>query len=397
VTRVAISTVRLVQFLEGGGHFWVYMQYVDALRRLGCEVVLIDSFTWAENHPHAKSMLEFERRLSRNGAEPIMREFERRLSRYGVAHGVVMTAGNNAASGGESLGHFIGMSESDARDLLAETDLLLNFNYHLHPDIVSLPKRSALVDIDPGLCQFWISRGYISPGTHDVYFTTGETVGARSDRIPDCGIEWVGIRPVVSLDLWSNSYDSSAESFTTVSTWWGWDYVGEPGNYYDNSKRAAFFPFLDLPSYTEQPLEVALYLTDGDEADQRMLEAHGWRVRHTRDVGGSPEAYRSYVQASRGEFSWAKRSCIEFQNAWVSDRTLCYLASAKPVVVQDTGPSSILPNGEGIFRFKTLADAVRALERVNADYERQCRLARSLAEEHFDATNVVAGILEKAL
>lgn len=397
MTRVAISTVRLVQFLEGGGHFWVYMQYVDALRRLGCEVVLIDSFTWAADHPHATSMREFERRLADHGAEPVLREFERRLSSHGIAHGVVMTAGDNGASHSGSLGHFIGMSEADARDLVAGSDLLLNFNYHLHPDIVSLPKRSALVDIDPGLCQFWISRGYISPAPHDVYFTTGETVGSQPDRIPDCGIAWNGIRPAVSLDLWPYSHDPGAERFTTVSTWWGWEYVGEPGNYYDNSKRTAFFPFLDLPGYTKQPLEVALYLTDGDDADRRMLEARGWRVRHTRDVGGSPEAYRSYIQTSRGEFSWAKRSCIEFQNAWISDRSLCYLASGKPVVVQDTGPSSILPNGEGIFRFETPADAVRALELVNADYERQCRLARSLAEEHFDAKKVVSGILERAL
>jgi hypothetical protein len=373
------------------------MQYADALRRLGCEVVLVDSCTWAEDHPHAEAMRAFERRLSDDDTEPIRRRFERRLRRHGITRSVVMTSGNDGAARGASGRRFIGMSESDARDLIEGVDLLLNFNYHLDPDVVSLPARSALVDIDPGLCQFWISRGYISPAAHDVYFTTGETVGARSDRIPDCGIEWVGIRPAVSLELWPYAYDSSAETFTTVSTWWGWEYVGEPGNYYDNSKRTAFLPFIDLPRHTEQPLEVALYLTDDDEADRRMLEARGWRVRHTREVGGSPEAYRSYIQTSRGEFSWAKRSCIEFQNAWVSDRSLCYLASGKPIVVQDTGPSSILPNGEGMFRFEDPADAVRALQLVNADYERQCRLARSLAEEHFDAKKVVSEILERAL
>lgn len=41
----------------------------------------------------------------------------------------------------------------------------------------------------------------------------------------------------------------------------------------------------------------------------------------------------------------------DVDNAWVSDRTLCHPASGKPVVVQDTGPSEFLPNGEGIFRF----------------------------------------------
>ncbi len=88
---------------------------------------------------------------------------------------------------------------------------------------------------------------------------------------------------------------------------------------------------------------------------------------------------------------------MKFQNAWISDRSLCYLASGKPVVVQHTGPSSFLPDGEGIFRFRTPADAAQAFESINVDYERQCRLARHLAEEHFDAEKVVRGILERAL
>ena len=82
---------------------------------------------------------------------------------------------------------------------------------------------------------------------------------------------------------------------------------------------------------------------------------------------------------------------------WISDRSLCYLASGKPVVVQDTGPSSFLPNGEGMFRFRTLADIASAFDSINADYERQCNLARHLAEEHFDAEVVVSGMLEQAL
>ena len=58
---------------------------------------------------------------------------------------------------------------------------------------------------------------------------------------------------------------------------------------------------------------------------------------------------------------------MKFQNAWISDRTLCYLASGKPVVVQNTGPSSFLPNGEGMFRFATMEEAVDALAAVEVD------------------------------
>ena len=88
---------------------------------------------------------------------------------------------------------------------------------------------------------------------------------------------------------------------------------------------------------------------------------------------------------------------MKFQNAWISDRTLCYLASGKPVVVQSTGPSSFLPNGEGMFRFTTLREAADALEAVNADYERHSRAARQIAEAHFDAKQVLGRVLSYAL
>jgi len=381
MTRVLLSTLRLLEFPEGGGHFWVYMQYAEALRRLGCEVHLLDSLAWSTQAPDDRQIGEFFDRLARHGFED------------GAI--VAATAGSDMTADGP---RFLGMSASEAHDRLAECDLLLNFNYGLDQELVSAVRRTALVDIDPGLLQFWMQRGYIVPALHDRYFTTGETVGRPGSAIPDCGLPWVRIRPPVCLELWPYAYRGDAEAFTTVSTWWSErDYVGEPGDYYDNTKRTAFQPFADLPRHTEQPLELALYLADGDEPERATLERRGWRIRHSRDVAGSPEAYQAYVQGSRGEFSWAKASCMRLQNAWVSDRSLCYLASGKPVVVQHTGPSSVLPDGEGMFRVRTTAEAARALRTINADYERQCRLARSLAEEHFDAKRVVGRILEVAL
>jgi hypothetical protein len=41
--------------------------------------------------------------------------------------------------------------------------------------------------------------------------------------------------------------------------------------------------------------------------------------------------------------------------------------------------------------------AVAAIEAVEADYDRHSRLARELAEEHFDGEKVVRRVLELAL
>ena len=127
--------------------------------------------------------------------------------------------------------------------------------------------------------------------------------------------------------------------------------------------------------------------------DCRLLRTNGWRVRHSFEVAATPEDYQQYVQASRGEFSCAKASCIKLQNAWVSDRSLCYLASGRPVVVQHTGPSSILPDRLGILRFSSVAEAADCLNEATANYSRHSRAARELVEAFFDARQVGEQIL----
>jgi hypothetical protein len=128
-----------------------------------------------------------------------------------------------------------------------------------------------------------------------------------------------------------------------------------------------------------------------------MLEDRGWVVRDSSSVSSTPWDYQSYIQSSLGEFSCVKPSCVKFQNAWISDRTLCYLASGKPAVMQHTGPSRMLPDAAGLFRFRDLQQAATQLETAVADYEVQCRLARRLVEEFFDSKKVLKTLLETAL
>jgi hypothetical protein len=183
-----------------------------------------------------------------------------------------------------------------------------------------------------------------------------------------------------------------------VSNWDSSDWVVDGDDVYENTKRVAFLEFADLPRLTSQSLELALFLrTERDMAERTDLEQRGWRIRHSSEVAATPETYQAYIQGSRGEFSCAKRSCMKFQNAWISDRTLCYLASGKPVVVQNTGSSAFLPNGEGMFRFSTLREAADALAAINADYEGHCQAAREIAQTHFDAKRTLKTILNVAL
>jgi hypothetical protein len=381
---VIISPFNVVNFLEGGGHFWVYMQYAQGLRQLGCEVYWLENFRSSGNGHQDAAMLS---------------TFRTRMEPYGLSEKLILylSRGQTGASGASN--EYVTMSRSKAEALFRQADLLLNFHYTMEPALLSCFRRTALVDIDPGLLQFWISRRQLTVYRHDCYFTTGETVGTSAALFPDCGLPWIHIRPAVCLDRWPYAYDPQAEAFTTVSSWSADDWIVDGTQAYENTKRKSFLQFAELPHRTPLVLELALFLgiSEDDAKDRRLMERHGWRIRHSREVARTPEMYKSYIQGARGEFSCAKPSCAKFQNAWMSDRTLCYLASGKPVVVQNTGPSSFLPNGEGMFRFSTLGEAADALAAINTDYERHCRAARQIAEAYFDARPVAERILNFAL
>jgi hypothetical protein len=379
---IVLCAYNVANFPNGGGHLWVYMQHVFGMKRRGCDVYWLESFRRSGDAERDAAAID---------------SFFARLASMGMAGRVILrkVGGPDPAAPVE----WLGLSEAEAGGVIDRADLMLNFHYAIEPELLARFRRTAMVDIDPGLFQFWLSRGQLKVPRHDLYFTTGETVGTPGALFPDCGLEWVRIPPAVCVEQWSCANGDRGDAMTTVSAWDSPDWVVDrpAGIRFDNSKRVAFLPFRDLPRLTAQPLELALFLdTALDHEEGRMMAEHGWRIRRSVEVAGSPQAYRDYIRRSRGEFSCAKPSCMYFQNAWVSDRTLCYLASGRPVVVQDTGPSALLPNGEGMFRFSTPEQAAAALEAMNADYERHCRAARELAESVFDSAKVAARILEVA-
>src|SRR3989442_826017 len=196
----------------------------------------------------------------------------------------------------------VGGTWSEAEAVLRRADVVLNFHYAIDPRLLTYARRTALVDIDPGLLQFWMSTGQLNVPAHDCYLTTGETVGTPAARFSDCGLQWTHIRPPVCLDLWPVTDDARAEDFTTVSSWSSasWLKVNRDGQsiLIDNTKRVSFLDFVDLPRHTSQPLELALYLLDRDPggpvrvkqaqqdaADRASLQRHGWRVASGRGCG----------------------------------------------------------------------------------------------------------------
>ena len=102
---------------------------------------------------------------------------------------------------------------------------------------------------------------------------------------------------------------------------------------------------------------------------------------------------RSYITGSRAEFTVAKDQNVRLRSGWFSERDVCYLASGKPVIAQDTGFSKLLPTGAGLFAFQNMPEVLAAIDAINADYERHCRAARRIAEDYFACEKIAAQLL----
>jgi hypothetical protein len=129
-------------------------------------------------------------------------------------------------------------------------------------------------------------------------------------------------------------------------------------------------------------------------AERLLLDEHGWRLVNAHPFTAEPWPYRDYIRASRGEFSVAKDQNVRLRTGWFSERSACYLAAGRPVVVQDTGFGTALPTGEGLFAFNTTDEALAALEAIDSDYDRHSRAAYEIAEEFFRAERVLSTVLD---
>jgi hypothetical protein len=157
-------------------------------------------------------------------------------------------------------------------------------------------------------------------------------------------------------------------------------------------KSAEFERFIDLPSRSALPLELAL----SGKIPSTRLQEHGWRVRDAYEVSYDPWIYCSYLARSFGEWSVAKNAYVASRSGWFSCRTACYLALGIPAIVQDTGFSKIIPSGEGVLAFETLDEASDAIANLLASPAQHAQAARNIAAEYFDARLVLEHLVEKA-
>lgn len=350
-----------------GGNAWTRLSFVRGLERLGFEVCFVEQL----ERPSAESNAYFDR---------VCAQFDLR--------GALVSANGVRGYAWDELVAFA-----------ERADLLVNIGGHLTLEpLKRAPRRKVFVDDDPGYTQFWHAAGALGDrlAGHDTWFSFGANVGRRECTIPAGDVDWRATRPPVVLDDWPVATSSAADRFTTVASWRGpYGRVEHEGFLY-GQKAHEFRKVSALPMRTTAEFELALDIHEADEDDRRSLDAQGWKLVDPRAVAFDPLAFRNYVQSSDAEFSVAQGIYVETRSGWFSDRTVRYLASGKPAVVQDTGFDDVLPVGEGLLPFRTADDAVAAVEAIRTDYERHSRAARALAEAYFDSGLLLERLLAEA-
>jgi hypothetical protein len=293
------------------------------------------------------------------------------------------------ADGGQSC-H--GISWSQILELGDAAVLLVNLSGHLSiPELCDRIARKVYVDIDPGFTQFWHQDPAIQFQLegHDDYFTIAENIGKSYCEIPTCGIPWRTVRQPVVLDHWPISRSAVCDRFTTVASWRGAFGPVEADGRRFGLKVHEFRRFIEFPPRISAKCELVLSIDPSDERDRLALQQHGWRLVDPHIVVADTEAFRTYVQQSGAEFSVAQGIYVETVSGWFSDRSTRYLAAGKPVLIQDTGLSDILPVDKGIVVFRTMEEAIDGANSILNNYAEHCTAARAIAEEHFDSDIVL--------
>jgi hypothetical protein len=361
-----------------GGHAWAFLQYALGFRQLGYEPVFVDRLTTAMATDEAGRPSEAAKKAAVKWFLAVM-EFAGLEGSYSL----LLDDGDT-----------VGLDRQELRERISNAPCLVNvMGFLTDPDLLDAAQQLVFLDVDPGFPQLWRELGQADPfAGHDRFVSVGANLGREGCEIPTCGVEWTPLRPPVVLDEWPAT-PTSSRAFTAIGSWRGpYDPIEFDGRVLGLRVHEAR-RFVELPRRTDADFRFALDVDPADQRDVELMRANGWRLLDPREVAASPAAYREFIRTSGAEIAVAKNIYIATNSGWFSDRSACFLASGRPVACQDTGFGDFLPRDEGLVTFTTIEEAVEAVGRILAGWQRHSTAARQIAEDLLDARKVLSGLL----
>jgi hypothetical protein len=362
-----------------GGLVWHHLQYLLGLRRLGHEVLFIE-----DSDDHA-SCYDPRTGETTTDASYGLKFARRTFEEIGFGGGWAYHDAHTRS--------WHGPIADRAVELCARADLLLNLSEMnpLRPWLAGIPRR-VLIDTDPAFTQarhLMDSRRADLAAGHTDFFTYATNVDGEDCDLPDDGFPWRPTRQPLMLEATRAKPGRPGARYTTVMIWDSYPRLTLNGRSFGR-KAESFPPYFDLPSRTDAELELAI----GGSAPRDLLHRKGWHICDPRPMTNDLNAYERFIERSKAEFSLAKHAYVVTRSGWFSERSVAYLASGRPVVLQDTAFSAWLKAEQGVRAFSTPNEAIDGIREIDHDYGIHCKAARQVAAENFDSDRVLMNLLE---
>jgi hypothetical protein len=377
------------------GMSWHHLHYLLGLHRLGHRVTFFeDSGPWLQCFDPVRNVVDADPTYGLN----YLRQC---LDRLGLPPRFSYISRH---TGPGELAHF-GMTEAELHDELRKADLFLAVSgvtpWH---DSRPTPRRSLAIDTDPVYTQLKLQENAELLAywqRFDAVASFGTRLCTAGCDVPTAGFDWQPTRQPVVLDAWHLGPPPPGAAMTTVGRWAHDEgrTVEVAGRQIPSSKAESWREVRELPTLPGTPL-MAIAMDKMPADDAAAFRAAGWRLDDPVAATNSLDAFADFIQNSLGEFTVAKRIYAETASGWFSDRAACYLAAARPAVVQDTGFATgplALPTGEGLLTWQTPAEAAAALQAVAANPAKHAAAAREVARQHLAHDRVLPNLLEFGL
>jgi hypothetical protein len=378
--RILISGSMAGHAVGYGGNTWAFLQWILGFRHLGFDVYYVE-----ERRPEECVYQDLQ---GGPFLESVNAQYFRQvIDRFELGdRAALLEAGTDA---------HVGLSRTDIDTIANDVDLFLN-QFGAYTAVLGRVCRSAYLDIDPGQTQIWQEQYGVDMRLrgHNLYLTVGLNLGEPGCPLPTGGVRWEKTLPPVVLSEWETQEPRGA-TLTTVANWRDYSWLEWQGVWYAQ-KADAFKPIMDLPGRVSVPIELCVSIADSDP-DLPTLRANGWHLASPRERVADPDSYRRYIHGSRGEFCPVRPIYSLGKSGWFSDRSACYLAAGRPVIIEDTGVGLYVPTGSGLLTFRDLDEAVAAIEEVESNYARHAAAARAFAQEYLDSDRVLMRVWEIAL
>jgi hypothetical protein len=369
----------MVRYPLGGNLSWT-LQWLVGFQRLGHEVFLV------EKSGYPDSCFDPEKGVMSDDCTYGLEVVHTLFARFGL---------QDSWCYADAQQRYHGMTRVDIESKFRSADVFVDMGTHgawlneaAHTGV------KVFVDLEPGFRQIKMEKSFAGGEAfsgYDYYYTNGANIGTPHSTAPTGGKKWHHLINPVVVNLFPLERARPDAPFTTIMNWQAHEVVELKGKTY-GQKDVEFEKFISLPCLTSAALEIAVA---GGNVPEKRLKDFGWRLRNAHEVTTTYDSYRQYIRDSRGEFSVCKNVFVSTNSGWFSDRSAAYLASGRPVVLQDTGFSEHFPCGSGLFAVRTVEEAAAAIDTICHDYEAQSDAARQIAGRHLDAEIVLARFLNE--